>query len=35
MSGCTGGYDCPAEDHIHGCYADDPCQHPDELAWSS
>ena len=26
---CTGAYDCQAPDHIHGCFADNPCQHPD------
>jgi hypothetical protein len=27
---CTGGYDCTAGIHIHGCYSDDPCGHDDE-----
>jgi hypothetical protein len=30
IDSCTGGYDCPATLHIHGCFSDDPCQHPEE-----
>ncbi len=26
---CTGAYDCPAEQHTHGCFRDDPCKHPE------
>lgn len=24
---CTGAYDCPATEHIHGCFRDIPCRH--------
>jgi hypothetical protein len=24
---CTGDYDCAAVEHVHGCFADDPCPH--------
>lgn len=27
---CTGASDCDAATHIHGCYADRPCEHADE-----
>ena len=28
--GCTGGGDCPATKHLHGCYRDDGnCDYPD------
>jgi hypothetical protein len=30
---CTGAYDCPAPEHIHGCFADSPCPHePRQIA---
>lgn len=29
-SNCTGEYNCPAPHHVHGCYADRPCQHGEE-----
>jgi hypothetical protein len=26
---CSGGYECPATLHIHGCFADFPCTHEE------
>ena len=30
---CDGSAQCPAEQHIQGCFASDPEPHPDFLAW--